>query len=36
LEYARDCYKAAGKEKNEKATELKKKIEELRDKLSKI
>jgi len=36
LEYARDCYKAAGKEKGKKVAELKKKIEELKDKLSKM
>jgi len=36
LEYALDCYKAAGKGENEKAGELKKKIKELKEKLSKI
>jgi tetratricopeptide (TPR) repeat protein len=36
LEYALDCYKAAGKERDKKATELKKKIKELKEKLSKM
>ena len=36
LEYALDCYKAAGKEDDEKVTELKKKIKELKEKLSKM
>jgi tetratricopeptide (TPR) repeat protein len=36
LEYALDCYKAAGKEQDEKALELKKKIEELKEKLSRM
>jgi len=36
LEYARDCYKAAGKEKGKKVAELKRKIEELKEKLSKM
>ena len=36
LEYARDCYKAAGKERDKKVAELKKKIEELKEKLSKM
>jgi len=36
LEYALDCYKAAGKEEDEKASELKKKIRELKEKLSKM
>jgi len=35
LEYALDCHKAAGKEKDRKAVELKKKIKELKEKLSK-
>ena len=34
LEYARDCYKAAGKEKGKKVAELKKSIEKLKEKLS--
>jgi len=33
LEYALDCYKAAGKEKGKKAAELKKKIAEVKKKL---
>ena len=33
LEYALDCYKAAGKEKDTKVTELKKKITEVKKKL---
>ena len=33
LEYAIDCYKAAGNEKGSKVTEVKKKIEELKKKL---
>jgi len=36
LEYARDCYKAAGKDKGKKVAELRKKIEELKDKLAKM
>jgi len=36
LEYALDCYKAAGKENDEKAVELRKKIRELKEKLSKM
>ncbi len=36
LEYALDSYKAAGKEKDEKVAELKKKIKELKEKLSKM
>jgi tetratricopeptide (TPR) repeat protein len=36
LEYALDCYKAAGKERDKKAAELKKKIKELKEKLSKM
>jgi tetratricopeptide (TPR) repeat protein len=33
LEYARDCYKAAGKEKGKKVADLKKRIDELKKKL---
>jgi len=33
LEYALDCYKAAGKEKDKKVNELKKRIEEVKKKL---
>jgi hypothetical protein len=33
LEYAGDCYKASGKEKNKKATELKKRISQTKKKL---
>jgi len=33
LEYARDCYKAGGKEKDKKVSELKKKIAEVKKKL---
>jgi len=33
LEYARDCYKAAGNERGMKATELKKRIAEVKKKL---
>jgi tetratricopeptide (TPR) repeat protein len=33
LEYASDCYKAAGKEKSKKVTDLKKRIAEVRKKL---
>jgi len=33
LEYALDCYKAAGKERDKKANELKKKIKEVKKKL---
>jgi tetratricopeptide (TPR) repeat protein len=36
LEYALDCYRAAGKEEDEKAAELKEKIKELKEKLSKM
>jgi tetratricopeptide (TPR) repeat protein len=36
LEYARDCYKAAGKKGDKKVAELQKKIEELKEKLSKM
>ena len=36
LEYALDSYKAAGKEEDEKVVELKKKIKELKEKLSKM
>ncbi len=36
LEYALDCYKAAGKEEDKKVAELKKKIKELKEKLSKM
>jgi tetratricopeptide (TPR) repeat protein len=36
LEYALDCYKAAGKEQDERALELKKKIKELKEKLSRM
>jgi len=34
LEYALDCYKAQGKEKGKKATDLKKRIKELKEKVS--
>jgi len=33
LEYANDCYKAAGKEKGKKVTDLKKRIAEVKKKL---
>jgi tetratricopeptide (TPR) repeat protein len=33
LEYAKDCYKAAGKERGKKVTDLKKRIEEVKKKL---
>jgi tetratricopeptide (TPR) repeat protein len=33
LEYANDCYKATGKEKSKKATDLKKKIRETKERL---
>ncbi len=33
LEYARDCYKAAGKEKDKKVAQLKKRIDEVKKKL---
>jgi hypothetical protein len=33
LEYANDCYKAAGKEKGKRFTDLKKRISEVRKKL---
>lgn len=33
LEYARDCYKAAGKEKDKKVADLKKRIDEVKKKL---
>jgi len=33
LEYARDCYKAAGKEKDKKVSDLKKRIAEVKKKL---
>jgi tetratricopeptide (TPR) repeat protein len=33
LEYARDCYKAAGQEKGKKVADLKKRIDELKKKL---
>ncbi len=36
LEYALDCYKAAGKEEDEKTVELKKKIKKLKEELSKM
>ncbi len=36
LEYALDCYKAAGKEGEKKVEELKKKIKELKEKLLKM
>lgn len=36
LEYALDCYKAAGKEEDKKVVELKRKIKELKEKLSKM
>ncbi len=36
LEYALDCYKAAGKGETKKAVELKKKIKEWKEKLSKM
>ena len=36
LEYALDCYKANGKEEDEKAADLKKKIKKLKEKLSKM
>jgi len=34
LEYARDCYKAAGKEKDKKVADLKKRIDEVKKKLA--
>ncbi len=34
LEYARDCYKAAGKEKGKEVADLKKRIEEVKKKLA--
>ena len=36
LEYALDCFKAAGKEEDEETVELKKKIKELKEELSKM
>lgn len=36
LEYALDCYKAAGRESEQKVMEIKKKIEELKEELSKM
>jgi hypothetical protein len=33
LEYARDCHKAAGKERGKKVTDLKKRIAEVKKKL---
>jgi hypothetical protein len=33
LEYARDCYKATGKETSKEATELKEKIKKVKEKL---
>ncbi len=36
LEYALDCYKASGKKEDKKVVELRKKINELKEKLSKM